>query len=132
VAGIEVAPHVGFVDAEDACLGERVVGEDAHLRAGVAPGFQAQVLERHRQQGDGDLLAGRHHHVELARVGLRLDFLRQRDQPVGFARHRREHDHHLMPEHLELGDAFRHGADAFGVGDRSAAVFLYDECHVGG
>ena len=40
VTGIQVAAHIGFVDAEDACLGVGIIGEDADLRAGVAFGFQ--------------------------------------------------------------------------------------------
>ena len=64
------------------------------------------------------------------RVGLCLNAFRQCDQPVGLTRHGREYDHHLVAEHFEFGDAFRYGADAFDVGDRGAAVFLYYECHV--
>jgi hypothetical protein len=131
MARIKVAPHVGFVDAEDARLGEGAVGEDAHLPAGVAFRLQAQVFERHGQQRNGDLLAGGDHHVEFARVGLRLNLLGQPDQPVGLARHGGEYHHHLMAEHFEFGDPLGDCADAFDVGDRGAAVFLYDECHDG-
>jgi len=41
--------------------------------------FPADHLDR--------LLAGRHHDVEFARIGLRLDFLGQRNQLVGFTAH---------------------------------------------
>ncbi len=126
VTGIQVGAHVGFVDAEDARLGEGIVGEDAHLRAGVALGLQAQVLQRHGQQGDGDLLAGGDHHVQFARIGLSLDLLGQPDQAVGLARHGGQHHHHLMSEHFEFGDALGDGADALHAADRGAAVFLYD------
>jgi hypothetical protein len=47
------------------------------LPAGEAPGLQADVLEGHGQQGDGDLLAGGDQHVQFARVGLLVDFLGQ-------------------------------------------------------
>jgi len=130
VAGIQIGTHLLFVDRQNARLGEGVVGEDAHLRAGVALRLQAQVFQCHRQQRNGDLLAGRHHHVQFARVGGGLNLPGQANQAVGLARHGREHHHHLMAEHFEFGHAFGHRADAFDVGDRGAAVFLYDECHV--
>ncbi len=41
-----------LVDVEDARLGERAVGEDAHLAAGVALRLQAQLLQRDREQAD--------------------------------------------------------------------------------
>jgi len=119
------------VDAEDAGLGVGVVGKDADLGTRIASRLQAEVFQCHGEQGNRDLLAGGHQHVEFARIGLCLDGLGQRDQPVGLAGHGGEDDHDLMPEHFELGDAFRNGADAFDVGDRGAAVFLYDECHDG-
>jgi hypothetical protein len=43
---------------QDARLGEGAVGQDLDLAAGVALGLDAEILERHGQQADGDLLAG--------------------------------------------------------------------------
>jgi hypothetical protein len=102
----------------------RVVGDDADLRAGVAAGFQTEILERHGKQGDGDLFAGGDQHIQFARVRFLLDFLGQGDQAIGFAGHRGQHDDHLMAEHLEFGDALRDIADAFDGTHRGAAVLL--------
>ncbi len=130
IAAVEVVADSVLVDLDDARLGERVVGEDAHLRAGIALGLDAHVHQRHRGQRDRDLLAGGDHRVEFARVGFRHDFLGQVDQAVGLAGHRGDHHHDLMPERLVARHAARHVADAFRIGDGGAAVFLYDQCHV--
>jgi hypothetical protein len=129
-AGVEIAADVVAVDVEDAGLGEGVVGEDAHLAAGVAAGLDAELLEGHAQQTDGDLFAGGDHHVELAGAGIGADFLGQGDQAVGLAAHRGQDDHHLVPLGVELRDPLGHVLDPFGVADGSAAIFLNYERHL--
>ncbi len=128
MAAVQIGTHSLFVDAEDARLGEGIVGEDA-LGAGVALGLEAHFHQRHGQQGDGDLFAGGHQHIQFARVGLALDFLGQRDQAVGFAAHGGNHDDDLVTLGPKTGDALRDVLDALDAADRGAAVFLYDECH---
>ena len=56
---------------EDARLGERAVGQDAHLAAGVALRLEPHLLQRDREQADRHLLAGGGDDVELARIRVR-------------------------------------------------------------
>ena len=126
---VEVGADFLLVDREDARLGVRAVGEDPHLRAGVAARLHALLHQRHRKQRDRDLLAGGHHDVELARVRVRLNVLRERDQAVGLARHRRDDDDELVPARLPVRDAARDVLDALGAADGSAAVLLDDQSH---
>jgi hypothetical protein len=73
-------------------LRERAVGQDAYLRAGVALRLDADLVQRDRQQADRHLLAGRRDDVELARIRLRRDLLREPEQPVRLAAHRGHDD----------------------------------------
>ena len=107
-----------------------MVGEEAPLAAGVAAGFDAELLEGHAEQTDGDLFAGGNHNVELAGAGGRADFLGQRDQAVGLAAHRGQDDHHLVPLGVKLRDPLGYVLDPFGVADGSAAIFLNYERHL--
>jgi hypothetical protein len=125
----EIGAQPLLVDRLDARFGERAVGQHAHLGSGVAFRFAALVDQRHREQADGDLLAGGRNYIELARVGLRLDLLGEREQSIGLARHRRRHDHDVMPHRLPAGDPLRDVADTLDVADRRAAELLYDQCH---
>jgi hypothetical protein len=95
--GVEVGAHPGAVDVADARLVVGAVGADLHLGAGVGARRAADGLQRHGQQGDGDLLAGGQQHVEFPRRRPRLQGLGQADQPVGLAGHGGDDDHHLVP-----------------------------------
>ena len=64
-----------------------------------------------------------------ARIGLTLHLFGKRDQPVGFAGHRRYHNHNLMPLVPPLGDPSGDVLDALGAADGGAAVFLNDQSH---
>lgn len=68
---VQIAANVGFLDLQNARLGKCAVGQDAHLAAGIATRLDADVLQCHRQQRDADLLAGRQHGIQFARIGLR-------------------------------------------------------------
>src|SRR5438552_618901 len=72
-----------FLDGGDARLGVRGIGGDFHLPAGIAAGLHAHLDERHRKEANRHLLASGGDHIELARIGNRLDFLGERDQAVG-------------------------------------------------
>ena len=130
VASIEIAPHVGFVDGQDARLGMGAVGQHPDLAAGVALGQTTDVLQGHGQQADGDLLTGGRHHVQLSRIRVGLDLPGQGDEAIGLARHGRGHDHHLVAGARPLGNALGDTADALGRAHRGAAVFVNDQSHV--
>ncbi len=70
-------------DVPDPGLGVEAVGDDPDLGAGEADRGDAQGVDRHRHQGDADLLAGRQEHVHLAGRGALVDLLGQLDQLVG-------------------------------------------------
>ena len=125
-AVLQVGTQPLLVDVLDARLGVGVVGEDAHLAAGVALRLEPGLHQRHRQKPDGDLLAGRSDHIEFARVGTGLNFARQRDEPVGFSTHCRNDDNELMSGRLPFGHAAGDGLDAFDGSDRGPAVLVND------
>ena len=129
LAFVEVATHWRVINIEDASLGVQRVRQDLDLAPGVALGRHAGILERHAQQTDGDLLAGRHDDIEFAWAGIGCHFFRQRDQAVGLAAHRRHHDHHLMARRTELRDLARDVLDAIGASHGGAAVLLNYQCH---
>jgi len=120
-------------DALDARLGERRIGFDRHLPAGVADRGQPLALQRDRQEPDRDLLAGRRDHVELAlHLGgdaLGRELLGQAEQAVGLAAHRRRDDDHPMPGARPFGDPLGDVANPLGRPHRGAAVLVNDECH---
>ena len=68
------------------------VGDHAGLAAGERPRLDAEVVDRHRQQGHRDALAGGEQHVELAGRRHRRHLLGEVDQLVGGVTHGR-HDH---------------------------------------
>ena len=83
------------VDAVAADLGDLglavdVVGDDAHLRAGERDRVVPLGVDRHREQRDGDLLAGGQQHVHLAVGGLGGDLPGELDELVGHVPHRRD------------------------------------------
>jgi hypothetical protein len=87
-------------------------------------GLDADVHQRHRQQADRHLLAGRGNDIQFAGIGVSLNFLRQRDQPVGLAAHGGDHHHDPVSLRLPAGDAPGDVLDPLGRADRGAAVLL--------
>ncbi len=122
---IQVVDDLLVVDGLDPRLVVRAVGDDLDLAAGIRARRIAALLERHRQQRDRDLLAGGQQHVEFAAAGFGVDLLREFDQAVGFAAHRRDDDDHVVALVPVRGDLVGHGLDPLDRADRSAAVFLY-------
>ena len=96
---------------------------------GVASRLEPHLLQRDREEPDGHLLAGGRDDIELARIGMRRQLLRQRDQPVGLAAHRRDDDDELVSLAMKARDPPGDIADAVDAADRGAAVFLDDQCH---
>jgi len=99
------------------------------LSPGVAARLDAALEQRHAQQADRDLLAGRHDDVELARIGFSLDLLGESDESVGFSAHCRNHDNELMAGGFESGNPTGDGLDPLRRAHRSPAEFLYDQRH---
>jgi hypothetical protein len=125
----QIGADILFIDGNNPRLGEGAVGQYLDLPTGVAPGFYPQFIECHRQQADGDLFAGGDDHIQLARIGMFLDFTGKADQTVGLAAHCGDHHHDLVPLCLIFRDATRHVLDALRTADRGTAVLLNYQCH---
>src|SRR5207247_2055942 len=93
---LEPSLAISSIPSNATCLGVRAVGENADLCPGVAARLDAALKQRHAQEADRDLLAGRHDDVELARIGFSLDLFGESDESVGFPAHCRNHDNELM------------------------------------
>ena len=117
------------VQALDARAGIGAVGDEAGLPAGQADGRDADLLQGHGQQGDGDLLAGGQQHIHLAAGRAVRDLLRFGDEVVGGIALRRDHDDDVVARIAGVGHDAGHVEDAAAVLDRSTAEFLYDQCH---
>jgi hypothetical protein len=125
----QVAADAFLLDGEDACLGERGVGDDRNLPAGIAPRLEPDSLQGERQQPDRHLLAGRGNDVELARAGIGVQLPREPEQAVGLARHRGGHDHQLVALGGEAGHTARDLADSLDAAHGGSAVLLDDQRH---
>ena len=86
-------------------------------------------MQRNGGQRDGRLFAGGQQHIHLPLAGQRHDFFGQLDQIVGHAAHGGDDDDDLVALRVIFGHARGDILDAFGVADRSAAVFLNDQSH---
>ena len=118
-----------LVDLQDARLGERAVGQDAHLRAGVALRLDAEFMQRDRQQADGHLFARRGDHVELARIGFGESSWASASSRLVSPLIADTTTDQLMAFAVVARDAPRDVPDALDAADRSAAVFLDDQRH---
>ncbi len=88
-------------------------------------------LERDGQQPGGHLLAGGHDRVVFAGIVQGSGLAAPAHQPVGGARHGRDHDGDLVAG-IDLAlDVARDVADALDVGDRGAAEFHHQAGHGG-
>ena len=106
-----------------------VVREDVHLVAHVRTCVMAALLECHAQQGRCLLLAGGNQNIELTRRRARVHLPRQAEQAVSLPTHGRyDHDELIALRGLAC-DTIGDGVNALAIGDRRAAVFLYDESH---
>ena len=71
-------------------------GRAQQLPAHEAARLHAHVLQGHREQPGGDLLAACDDHVIFGRIVERRGLAAQLHQPVGLPGHRRHHDQHLV------------------------------------
>jgi hypothetical protein len=115
VAVVQGLAHVALLDRQDPRLAERVVREDRHLPARVALCLHSQLVQRDRQQADGDLLARGGDHVQLPRGGVGIELPGEAQQAVGLARHGGGHDHQFVALVHEARHAPRDLANAPGL-----------------
>ena len=128
-ARIEVPAHPPFVYPDDARLVVGAVGKNANLRPGVRAGGAAARLQRHGEQRNGHLLAGRKQNVELPRVGTLLNAAGQIEEAVRLATHRGyDHDDIVAPG-AGVPDSRGNTRDPLRARDRSASELLNDQRH---
>ena len=118
------------LDALDARPAIGGVGVHTGLPAGERDHLIAHGLDGHGAQRNGDLFprGQQHIHLPLGRMGV--DLRRLGDQIIGGIPLGGEHHHHTVPLAIGLCDDPGHVAHAVRVGDRAAAEFLYNECHI--
>jgi hypothetical protein len=89
----------------------------------------AERVNRHGQQRDRDLLAGREQHVDLALGRRGRDLVGEPEQSRPCLAHGGHHDDDAVAGLGCLDDAPGDAADLLGVGDRGSAVLLDDQSH---
>ena len=123
---VECLVDAARANVDDLRLAVGGVGDDPRLRPRQRDRLVTEVVDRHRTQRAGDALADGDQHVELARLRLRRDLVREPDEVVGRVAHRREHRHDpvsgLACRHEPLPDSLQ----ALDVGDRGPAE-LHDD-----
>ena len=114
----------------DARLGVGTVGAEARLPAGQADGMAAQLVQRHGQQCDADLLAGGQQHIHLTRRGVMGDLPCLGDQVIGGVALCGNHHHYVIARVVGVGHDPRNVEDTVTVLYGGTAEFLYDQRHI--
>ena len=114
----------------DARLGVGAVGAEARLPAGQADGMAAQLVQRHGQQCDADLLAGGQQHIHLTRRGVMGDFPSLGDQVIGGVALCGDYHHYVIARVVGVGHDPRNVEDTVTVLYGRTAEFLYDQRHI--
>ena len=90
----------------------------------------SEALDRHREQRDRALLAGREQHVVLAEVGaVPADLVGPGHELIGLAGHRRHHHGDAVSRLDGVDDTPGDPADVLEVRDARTPEFLDDQCH---
>jgi hypothetical protein len=105
------------------------IGLQRDLPALPGAGLDAHVLQHDGQKPAGDLFAGRDHGVIFARIMHRRRLAAQADQLVGLARHRRNHDGHLVTGVDFAFHMTRRIADTLKIGDGCSAELQNQSGH---
>ncbi len=128
-SAIEILSHPRGVDVENPRSAVGIVRQYVNLAAGVGAGVESAPLQRHREQRDGHLLARRQQDVHLALRRVRINLVRQRNETVGLATHRRDDHNEVVAPSARCGDDIRDGVDALNIRDGGAAELFNDQCH---
>ena len=115
--------------ADDLGGAEMAVRLDAGLRAGVGAGFDAELIDGHREEGHGDAFAGGQEDVHFALGRVVGECCGRVEQVVGRVTHRRYDDNDAVSRVVRVHDALGDALHGFGVGDGRTAVLLHDQCH---
>ena len=122
--------HPGRLDIDNAGLVVFVIGADMDLPARVGNGRAALLRERHAQERDRHLFAGRQQDIEFPRRGGMRQRFGEREQAVGLAAHGRHHHHDPVARLFGRDNLVRHGLDPLNRANRGTAVFLHYQGHI--
>ena len=118
------AVGVDLLDAGHGVLGVRL---EPCLPAKKGDDRDAQLLECHREERDGDLLAGGEELVHFPLGMTRVDLFGFGDEVVRGIALRGDDDDDVVALAVGVRDDVRDVHDALGIGDGRTAEFLYDE-----
>ena len=118
---MRLAPH-----AENPRVAVAAVGVDVTLPGVEAHHREAQLLDGHRLQRHGHLLATGQEHIQLPAGAVGVDLLRLCNQVVGGVALGREHHDHVVAPLIRIRNALRHAVETLGVRHRRTAEFHYD------
>ena len=97
---------------------------DAGLRPGERNSFDFQSVQSHGRESDSSLFTRGEEHVHFSLAGQRHDFLRQLDEIVSHAAHRRDHHDNLIALRSILRHPLGYVLDSLRVAYGRSAVFL--------
>ena len=128
--GVErIADTIG-AHRDDARAAVRGVGDDARLQARERHGVTPQVVDRHRQERDRDLLAGGEEHVALAGMRAPDTCPASSTSSSVVSPIAETTTHTCAPDEAVATDALGDAKDPLRARDGAAAVLLDDERHV--
>src|SRR5262249_10267927 len=119
--------HARRRNALDSRLGVGAVGDDADLGARKTEGALAERVDRHRQQRNGNLLAGRQQHVHLTRRRVLTDLVSQLDQFIGGIAAGADDDYHLVAVLVSTDGTACRRPDPLRPRHTGSAELLYDQ-----
>ena len=114
----------------DACLGVGAVGAEACLPAGQADGMAAQLVQRHGQQRNADLLAGSQQHIHFTSRRVVGDLPSLGDQVIGGIALSGHHHNYVIARVVGICHNACHVEDTVTVLHRRTAELLYDQRHI--
>ena len=106
-------------------------GFERHLPSLPRPRGHVHFLKRQGHQARRYVLAGRDDGIIFARIVHRRGFIDIADKLVGFARHGRDHDNHVVAIGHFTSHALCSPFDFIECGDRGAAEFHHENWHFG-
>ena len=125
-ASVERVVDAPRAHLDDLRLAVHRVRHDAGLGTCKGDSVLSEVVDRHRYQGARDALADGEEHVQLARIRLRRDAVRELAQLVGRLPHRRDDPHHARAPRMGVHEPPSDALDPLRIAHRSASE-LHDD-----
>lgn len=117
------------IDASDTRPGENAIGPQTDLRSGQRARFHPTRAKSDGEEGRTDLLAGGYKCIGLPRIRLFRKLMGESEESVGFATHRRDHDHQRITIGGSPRDSVGDVSDSLDGSYGRSAEFLYHQGH---